>query len=132
MDSTKIRLLAAVGGAVMGLVGVCMLAAAAAYALALVWGWPLALVTVGGTAFLIGAICLLVFVQPAVSTEAEMDRVEQMTAETLAALPEETLRALLERHPVAVLGLAAATGYGLASNPARTSAVLRQVMQHLT
>ncbi|HPE46882.1 MAG TPA: hypothetical protein PLR76_00735 [Hyphomonas sp.] len=117
MDTTKLRLLAAVAGLLMGGGGVIALFVAMTLALAEVMGLIAAAFVVAGTLLVLAAACLLYFLKPYRSVETEAEQVEEATAEALADLPFDTIRTMIRRRPLTVTALALLMGYTLVRNP---------------
>ena len=91
MDTTKLRLLAAVAGIVFGLGGMFALAVALALSLATVMGLVGASFTVAALLLSAACGCLYMFLQPARSSADELDDIEDATADALADLPFDAL-----------------------------------------
>ena len=117
MDSTKLRLLAAVAGALLGLGGVLALFVAATLALAQVMGLTAAAFVVAAAAMVLAVICMFVCLKPYRTMEQEVDNVEEVTADALADLPFDALRSFVERRPLTTTALAMALGYSLVNHP---------------
>lgn len=118
MDTTKLRLLAAVAGIVFGLGGVFALAVALTLALATVIGLVGACFTVAALMMSAACACLYMFLQPARSSGDELDTIEDATADALADLPFDTLKSIVEKRPLTVAALALVAGYSVARDPA--------------
>lgn len=119
MDKAKLRLLAGVSGAVFGFAGI--LALSAAFTLILSQWMPMwaAGLTTGGVLFLVAALCVLFFLDIFKSSEEELDQFEDATADMLADLPFDTIKAIVEKRPLTTLGIAALAGYAATSDPDR-------------
>lgn len=124
MDATKLRLFAAIVGVLFGLGGTLALFVASTLALAEVIGMTAATFVVAAVALTLAAICLFIFLQPFRSVEAEVDEMEEATAEALADLPFDTVRNLIQQRPITATAIALALGYSLIRNP---QAAQRQV-----
>lgn len=131
IDSAKLRFLAGAGAALFGFVGVCALGVAAALALAPYVGVAEAAALVGGLLSLLAVICLILLARPSTSAEEEMAKIETLTAEALADLPFDTLKALIEKRPMASLAIAATTGYTLSRDPEAAAQNLRRAVSGL-
>lgn len=117
MDEAKLRLLAGAGAAIFGLVGVGCLAVAAVYALEPVFG-DLGAVVIAGLALSLIAVGLaLLMSRPDTSSVEDVAEIEALTAEALADLPFDTVRAMIDKRPIASLAIAATTGYALSRDP---------------
>lgn len=117
MDTTKLRLFAAAAGFLLGLGGTFALFVAVTLALAEAMGLVAAAFTVAGVALGLGLICLFVFLQPFRSFEDEVEEVEEVTAEALADLPFDTIRAIVQRRPLTTTAMALVLGYSLVRHP---------------
>lgn len=124
MDVTKLRLLAAAAGLLLGLGAVMALFVAMTLALATVMDLVWAVFTVAGIGLLLSALCLFFFLQPFRSIEEEVEEVEEVTAEALADLPFDTIRTIIQRRPLTTTAVAMVLGYTLVKNP---KAAQRQV-----
>lgn len=128
MDITKLRLLAAAAGLLLGLGATLALFVAATLALAEVMGLTWAAFTVAGVGLLLSGLSLFFFLQPFRSIEDEVEEVEEATAEALADLPFDTVRAIIQRRPLTTTAVALVLGYTLVKNP---KAAQRQVERFL-
>ncbi|MEZ5987365.1 MAG: hypothetical protein R3B94_15580 [Hyphomonas sp.] len=117
MDHTKLRVMAAAFGILLGLGGTFTLFVAVTLALAEIMSLTAAAFTVAGVALVLGGVCLFIFIQPFRSIEEEVDEVEEVTAEALADLPFNTLRTFVERRPLTTTALALAFGYAIVRHP---------------
>ena len=117
MDITKLRLLAAAAGLLLGLGATLTLFVAATLGLAEVMGLVWAAFTVAMAGLLLAGICLFFFLQPYRSMEEEVDEVEEATADALADLPFDAIRSLVERRPLTTTAIALVLGYTLVRNP---------------
>lgn len=117
MDHTKLRLISGAAGVLLGLGGIFALFVAATLALAEIMGLTAAAFVVAGAGVLLALICLVICFQPFRSMEDEVGSVEDATAETLADLPFETVRAFIERRPLTTTALAMALGYSVIRHP---------------
>ncbi len=124
MDTTKLRLFAAIVGILFGLGGTLTLFVASTLALAEVIGVIYATFAVAAVALTLAVICLFLFLRPFRSVEAEVDEMEEATAEALADLPFDTVRNLIQQRPITATAIALALGYSLIRNP---QAAQRQV-----
>lgn len=131
MDKAKLRFAAGAGAAIFGVVGVSVLSIGAALALEPRHGLVVSLGAVGGVLFLVAAAMLFILTRPDQSTEKEMEKVEELAAETLADLPFETVKAIIEKRPIASLAIAATTGYAMSKDPERTTRNLRRAVTGL-
>lgn len=117
MNTGKLRVIAGACAAIFGVVGTGVLSVGLVVVFAEVIGLVAAIFTAGAILFVLAGLCLFILARPDKSAEAEISRMESLTAEALADLPFDTLKALIEKRPVASLALAATTGYGLSRNP---------------
>lgn len=131
MDTTKLRLAAGAGAAIFGVVGLSILSIAIALALQPQLGLVVSLGVVGGALFLIAVTMMFILARPDQSTEEEMEKVEELAAETLADLPFDTVKAIIEKRPMASLAIAATTGYAMSKDPERAIRNLRRVVTGL-
>lgn len=131
MSSAKFRLAAAGGAGLFGIVGVAAIGISLALALVPVIGPVAATGLVGGVFFLLSAICLVIVADPDATTEEEVSRLETLTAEALADLPFDTMKAVIEKRPIASLAIAATTGYALSKDPENAARHLRRAMTGL-
>ncbi|MEO0871596.1 MAG: hypothetical protein AAFY19_06480 [Pseudomonadota bacterium] len=131
MDTAKLRLAAGAVAAVFGIVGLSALACATALALEPALGMTVSVALVGATLFVIAAGCLFFVTRPDKSTEDEVDKIGELTAEALADLPFDTVKALIEKRPMASLAIAVTTGYALSKDPERAAKNLSRVMTGL-
>ena len=97
---------------------------ASTLALAEVIGVIYATFAVAAVALTLAVICLFLFLRPFRSVEAEVDDMEEATAEALADLPFDTVRNLIQQRPITATAIALALGYSLIRNP---QAAQRQV-----
>jgi hypothetical protein len=118
MDTTKLRLFAAVAGIVFGLGGVFALAVASTLALATILGLVGASFAVAAILLAVACACLYLFLQPTRSSAEEMDNIEDATADALADLPFDTLKSVIEKRPLTVAALALLAGYAVVRDPA--------------
>ena len=131
IDSAKLRFIAGAGAALFGLVGVCALGVAAVLALEPVTGMVVAAALVGSLLSLLAVICLILLARPETTAEEEMAKIEHLTAEALADLPFDTVKALIEKRPMACLAIAATTGYTLSRDPEAAARNLRRAVSGL-
>lgn len=131
MDKAKLRLLAALGGALFAFAGAVSLAFAAVVVLAPILGLAWATVTVSALLLALACACLYYFLLPHKASEEEVHQAEEMAAAVLADLPFDTVEAIVRRHPVSALTIAAAAGYIAMRDPANMSRGLRRVFTHL-
>jgi protein-S-isoprenylcysteine O-methyltransferase Ste14 len=124
VDATKLRLFAAIVGILFGLGGTLTLFVASTLALAEVIGVIYATFAVAAVALTLAVICLFLFLRPFRSVEAEVDDMEEATAEALADLPFDTVRNLIQQRPITATAISLALGYSLIRNP---QAAQRQV-----
>lgn len=117
MDITKLRVLAAVAGILVGLGAILTLFVAATFGLAEVIGMEWSAFAVGSTGFLLAAACLFFCLQPFRSMEEEVEDVEEVTADALADLPFDAVRSFVQRRPLTTTAVAVMIGYSLVSNP---------------
>jgi len=117
VDTTKLRLLAAAAGLLLGLGATLTLFVAATLGLAEVLGLVWSAFVVATVGLLLAGICLFFFLQPHRSMEEEVDEVEEATADALADLPFDALRSLVERRPLTSTAIALVLGYTLVRNP---------------
>ncbi len=109
--------MAAAAGLLLGLGGVATLVVALTMALAQIIG-PVAACFAIATLMLSGMLASLVFcLQPYRTVRKEMENMEESTAEALADLPFDTLRALVERRPLTVTAIAMFMGYTAMRDP---------------
>lgn len=129
MDSAKLRIFAAVGGALVGFAGVITLAAALALGLR-EWMDDVTATLVAGVALLaFAAAFFLLALRPQKSTASEVDDMEDVASHALAELPFDTLRTVVEQRPLAALGVAAMLGYTVMSD---TEGALRDARKIVT
>ncbi|WP_373004858.1 hypothetical protein [Hyphomonas sp.] len=118
MDTTKLRLFAAVAGIVFGLGGVFALAVASTLALASMMGIVGASFTVAALLLSAACACLYLFLQPQRSSSEEVDNIEDAAADALADLPFDAIKSIIEKRPLTVAALAMVAGYSLVRDPA--------------
>ncbi|WP_430401595.1 hypothetical protein [Hyphomonas sp.] len=118
MDTTKLRLFAAVAGILFGLGGVFSLAVASTLALASVMGLVGAAFTVAALLLSVACLCLYLFLQPQTSSSDEVDNMEDAAADALADLPFDAIQSIIEKRPLTVAALALIAGYSFARDPA--------------
>lgn len=116
MDPAKRRLFAGIGGALFGFTGIVAMLVSLSLYLTPILGAAFSALVSGGVFVLISAGLLFVFLKPSKSAQAELDQLEDATADALADLPFDTLKNMVEKHPLAMTGLAAFIGYSLASD----------------
>ena len=131
MDTPKIRLIAGIGAAFFGFAGIGTFAAAGAVLLEPVLGLAWSIVTVASIFMSLALVCGFIFLDPTKSSEEEMDDFEHATAETLADLPFETMKVLLEKRPLTVAAIAAFAGYSLIKNPESMSKNIQKIIATL-
>lgn len=131
MDTGKLRLAAGAGAAVFGVVGTAVLAVGLVLALSGPFGLTGASFCVGGVLFIAAIACLFFITRPDRTAEEDVSKIETLTAEALADLPFETLKALIEKRPMAAMMLAATTGYGLSRDPEAALANFRKAVTGL-
>ncbi len=117
MDTTKLRLLAAVAGILLGLGGVAALVVALTLAIALFTGLILAAFIVSGTLLATMFACLAFCLQPFRTVRDEVEDLEETTAGALADLPFDTMRAIVRKRPVTSTAMAALMGYSIVRHP---------------
>ena len=132
MDATKLRIVAGVGAAILGIAAVGVLSAGAVFALAPTMGTAAAAGVVGAALLVLAGICLIAVARPDVTTEEEVEEIEKMTADALADLPFETVKALVEQRPVASIAVAMATGFALSRDPGGAVRHLRRALTWLS
>lgn len=118
MDTTKLRLFAAVAGTLFGLVGAFALAVASTLALAGIMGIVGASFTVAALLLAAACGCLYLFLQPQTSSSDEVDKMEDVAADTLGDLPFDAIQSIIEKRPLTVAALALVAGYSVARDPA--------------
>lgn len=131
MDPAKLRLFAGIGGALFGFAGIVALLVAAAIAIAPHVGSALSVVIVGGAFFAIGVCLIVIFLKPAKSAAAELEQLEDATAEAFAELPLDTLKAVVAKRPIASTALAGFIGYSMMNDPKGTGRVLQRTVMGL-
>lgn len=117
MDHTKLRLIAAAAGLLLGLGGVLAMFVAATLGLAEVVGLPWAAFTVATAGLVLAGLCMFVCLEPFRSMDEEVDDVEEEVAEALADLPFDTIRTIIQRRPLTMITIALIFGYSLIRNP---------------
>ena len=117
MDKAKLRLLAGVSGAVFGFAGILALSCALAVLLANWMPLSLAAFAVGSVLFIAAALCIFFFLDIFKSSSAELDQLEDATADALADLPFDTIAAIVEKRPLMAIGIAAFAGFAAARDP---------------
>ena len=117
MDTTKLRLLAAATGLLLGFGAILTLFVAATLGLAPVLGLAWSAFVVASVGLVLAGLCLFFFLQPYRSMEEEVDEVEEATADALADLPFDALRSIVERRPLTSTAIALVLGYTLVRNP---------------
>ena len=120
MDKAKLRLLAGVSGGVFGFAGILALSAGVAMLLSHWMPLWVAGFATGGALFVVAAVCIFFFLDIFKSAEEELDQFEDATADMLADLPFDTIKAIVEKRPLTALGVAALAGYAATSDPDRT------------
>ena len=128
MDKAKLRLLAALGGALFGFAGALSLSYAVIVVLTPVLGLAWATVTVGTVYLALACGCLYYFLLPHKAAEAEVSQAEEMAAATLADLPFDTAQEIVRRHPISAIALALAAGFVVAKDPENASRGLQRLM----
>jgi len=131
MDTAKLRLAAAAVTAIAGIVGVSTLVVAGVLALEPRFGLALSATLVGAGLCLVAVASLLFVTQPDTPTEKEISAIESLTAEALADLPFDTVKAIIEKRPMASLAIAATTGYTLSRDPESAVRNLKRAMAGL-
>ena len=121
MDTTKLRLCAAVGGALFGLVGAILLAYTLVLALTPYIGELWAAVAICSLFMSAALGCIYLFLLPQRPTQVEMDKAEDLAADTLADLPFDTAERIARKHPISTLTLALAAGYFLLKDPSKAA-----------
>lgn len=106
MDKAKLRLLAALGGALFGFSGAMSMAYALIVVLTPVLGLAWATVSVGAIFFALACLCAFYFLMPYKPAEAEASQAEGFAAEALADLPFDTVQHIVKKHPVSAVALA--------------------------
>lgn len=119
MDKAKLRLLAGVSGGVFGFAGILALSAGVTLLLSQWMPMWVAGFSTGGVLFVIAAVCLVFFLDLFKSSEEELDQFEDATADMLADLPFDTIKAIVEKRPLTAIGVAALAGYAATSDPDR-------------
>ncbi len=117
MDTTKLRLFAAVAGIISGFGGMFALSVAGVLALASVIGLTAACFAVAAILIAIAATMLYIFLLPYRKSSEEIDDLEETTASALADLPFDTLKSLVQKYPVSVSAGAMLLGYTLVRDP---------------
>lgn len=131
MDRAKMRLIVGGAAALFGVAGAVTLAAALAIALTPSLG-PVWSVVVSAALMLgAGAGCIIYALQPDDPIEADIAAAEESAAAALSELPFDTLKALVDKHPVAALSVAMMAGYALRRDPGATVDGLRRVATSL-
>lgn len=131
METAKLRFFAGIGGALFGFAGLVALMIALVIGLSSVFGWAWA--TLIAAVLFLGAACacLFVFLQPQTTAREEIDSIGDATADVLADLPMDAIKAMVEKRPIFVTGLAAVIGYGLARDPSATGKTLQRTLLSL-
>ena len=128
MDPAKIRISFAVGGAMFGFAGICVLAVAGSLAIANYLPLELAVLIVGATLFIVGAVLIFLGLKILKPAEKELDQLEEATADALADLPFDTIKSMVEKRPLAITGLAAMVGYSMADDPGAAGRTLQRTI----
>lgn len=128
MDPAKLRIALAIGGALVGSAGIITLSVASVLMLdayvSLVWA-----VTITGASFvLLGLLCIFMGLKMLKPAEKELDQFEDATAEALADLPFDTIKAIVEKRPLAATSIAAMVGYSVANNPSAAGKTLQRTL----
>lgn len=131
MDGAKLRLIAGASAGVFAVVGVSAFSVGAALALETVVGLVGALCIVGGVLLCLTALSVFVVARPEMSIEEEVSTIEGLTAEALADLPFDTVKAMIEKRPMASLAVAATTGYAMSRDPGKAASHLRRAVTGL-
>ena len=97
------------------------LSAATALALSSAMGLTAALFTVTVILIAITAVMLYLFLQPQHTLSEEIEGLEESTANALADLPFDTLKSLVEKHPLTITAGAMVLGYTLIRDPQAAS-----------
>lgn len=116
-DEAKLRLFAGLCGALFGFAGVVALLTALVILLSQVIGVAAATAIAALFFLAIASGCIYLFLKPAKSTQTEVDQLEGLTAQSLADLPFDVVRSVVEQRPMTSLALALVTGYALVRNP---------------
>lgn len=117
MDKAKLRLMAGVGGALLGFIGALALAAAGIIALAGLVGYGWSALIVGGILFAASFVGIMAFIAPFRETEEELSDMGDATADILADLPFDTVKAFIEKRPITALTVAVFAGYAATKDP---------------
>jgi len=131
MEKAKLRLLAAVGGALFGFAGALSMAYALVVVLTPVLGLAWATVSVGGVLIGLSCLCLYFFLLPYKPAEAEAQQAESLAAETLADLPFDTVQHIVKKHPLSAVAIALAAGYVVARDPENATRGVQRVIAGL-
>lgn len=128
MDAAKLRLIAGAAAALFGAAGAAALAAALAIVLAPVLGLAFAVVVSALLMLAAASACLYVALAPDEPIEEDMAEVEQSAANLLADLPFDTVKAMVEKQPIAALSVALMAGYALRNDPRGAARNLRSIV----
>lgn len=121
MDTTKLRVAAGAGAIFFGIAGVISLTVAGVIALATVIGVVWSSVTAAVVFIAAACICLYIFLEPEKATSEEVDEIEDATADALADLPFDTVKAIIQKRPLTSVGLALVAGYAASRDPESTA-----------
>ncbi len=116
-DKAKLRLMAGAGGALLGFASVLFLALGLAVFLSEYIGWTGGAIVVGAILLCLSILALAYFIAPFKDVENEVSQFEEATADALADLPFDTIKALVEKRPVTALSVAALIGYSTTRDP---------------
>jgi hypothetical protein len=128
VDKAKLRLLAGAGGVLFGFAGIVTLAVALVIAVSTVIGMVAATIFASCIFLCIACLCAFFFLQPHKSAHEEIDQLESATADALADLPFDTVKALFTRHPIATIAVSLGVGYLFVRDPDMTLRNARRLL----
>ena len=117
MDKAKLRIMAGAGGALLGFAGVLFLSFSLAALVAHFFGWVIGALAVGIMLVICSLLGISYFLAPLKTAEEEIEQLEEATAEALAELPFDTVKALVDKRPLMSVSVAALIGYSVANDP---------------
>ncbi len=129
MDAAKLRIIAGIAGLLCALAGVVGLGVASVLALSSVMGPIWGSFTFGIVALALACAGIYFFLLPHRPTSREIDDFEEVTANAIADLPFNTVRAMLNKQPLIAVAAAALAGYSLTRDPEE---VVRHAQRLLT
>ena len=109
--------MAGAGGALIGFVGILAMSAAMILGLSEFIGMTASALVVGFIYIALAVIGIQFFIAPFKSSDEEIDQLEHATADALADLPFDTIKALVEKRPFTAISVAALAGYAATRDP---------------